>query len=119
MPKFGVMYQPMQDVQIFADGAMSRDVPDLIDLTQSIFPPRPPWIANPNGTYGYQMNPLQAQKAWTGEVGSRGKWDRFSWDVTYYYSRMARRSIPASNTGFEAPGTRAAHHREMASRLPP
>jgi iron complex outermembrane receptor protein len=34
------------------------------------------------------MNPLQAQKAWTGEVGSRGKWDRFSWDVTYYYSRI-------------------------------
>jgi iron complex outermembrane recepter protein len=88
MPKFGVMYEPMKDVQIFADGTMSRDVPDILDLTQSIFPPRPPWIANPNGTYGYQMNPLQAQKAWTGEIGSRGKWDRFSWDITYYYSRL-------------------------------
>jgi iron complex outermembrane receptor protein len=88
LPKFGVMYQPTPDIQIFADGTMSRDIPDNIDLTQSIFPPRPPWMQNPNGTYGYQMNPLQAQKAWTGEIGSRGKWDRFTWDVTYYYSRI-------------------------------
>ena len=45
-------------------------------------------MPNPNGTYGYQLNPLKAQKAWTGEIGSRGKWDRFSWDVTYYYSQI-------------------------------
>jgi iron complex outermembrane receptor protein len=88
MPKFGLLFQPTPDVQIFADGTMSRDVPDIIDLTQSVFPPRPPSTANPDGTFGYQMNPLKAQKAWTGEVGSRGKWDRFSWDVTYYYARI-------------------------------
>jgi iron complex outermembrane recepter protein len=88
IPKFGLMYQPTPDIQIFADGSMSRDVPDTTDLTQSVFPPRPPWIANPDGTFGYRMNPLKAQKAWTAEVGSRGKWDRFSWDATYYYAHV-------------------------------
>ncbi len=113
MPKLGLMFQPMQDVQIFADATMSRDIPDIIDLTQTLFTPRPPWIANPDGTYGYQMNPLKAQKAWTGEVGSRGKWDRFSWDVTYYYAHIWDELLkfnvdPGSgiySTTFNAPNT--------------
>ena len=34
------------------------------------------------------MTPLNEQKAWTGEIGSRGRWDRFTWDVTFYHSEL-------------------------------
>ncbi len=113
MPKIGLMLEAAPDIQAFTDLTLARDVPDLIDLTQSIFPPRPPWIANPDGTYGFQINPLKAQKAWTWEVGSRGRWDRFTWDATYYYSRIWDELLkfnpdPATgifSTTFNAPNT--------------
>ena len=41
LPKFGLMFKPTEDIQVFADATMSRDVPDYIDLTQSLFPPSP------------------------------------------------------------------------------
>jgi iron complex outermembrane receptor protein len=88
MPKFGLMLQATPDIQIFSDMTLARDVPDLIDLTQTLFTPRPPWIANSEGQYGFQLNNLRAQKAWTGEIGSRGTHGRFAWDVTYYYSNI-------------------------------
>jgi iron complex outermembrane receptor protein len=79
-PKVGLMYEPLTDIQFFADITGSRDVPDFIDLTQGVFPP-------PNYG-GSTMTPLNEQKAWTGEIGSRGRWDRFTWDVTYYHSEL-------------------------------
>lgn len=88
MPKFGLMFQATPDIQVFSDVTLSRDVPDLIDLTQTIFPPRPPWLPNSEGLFGFQLNNLKAQKAWTGEIGSRGRYDRFAWDITYYYANI-------------------------------
>jgi iron complex outermembrane receptor protein len=78
VPKVGVLVEPQPGIQFFADFTGSRDVPDFIDLTQGFFPPRP----------GANFTPLAAQKGWTGEIGSRGKWDRFAWDVTYYHSEL-------------------------------
>lgn len=72
-PKFGVLYQPAPNVQFFADMTKSRDVPDFSDLAQS----------NP---LGLTFVPLQQQRAWTAEVGTRGSWDRFKWDFTFYRS---------------------------------
>jgi iron complex outermembrane receptor protein len=72
-PKFGVLYQPSANLQFFADLTKSRDVPDFTDLAQS----------NPAGL---TFVPLQQQSAWTAEVGTRGSWDRFKWDVTLYRS---------------------------------
>jgi iron complex outermembrane receptor protein len=88
MPKLGLMLQAAPDIQMFSDLTLARDVPDMIDLTQTLFAPVPPWMQNSEGQYGFQMNNLRAQKAWTGEVGSRGKYDRFTWDITYYYSNI-------------------------------
>ena len=79
-PKVGLMFEPQKDMQFFADFTGSRDVPDFIDLTQGVFPP-------PNYG-GSTMTPLNEQKAWTGEIGSRGRWDRFTWDVTFYHSEL-------------------------------
>ncbi|MBM3563347.1 MAG: TonB-dependent receptor [Alphaproteobacteria bacterium] len=88
MPKFGLMFQATPDVQVFSDVTLSRDVPDMIDLTQTLFPPQPPWLPNSEGQFGFRLNNLKAQKAWTGEIGSRGKFDRFAWDITYYYANV-------------------------------
>jgi len=88
MPKMGLMAQITPDMQLFSDVTLARDVPDTIDLTQTLFAPRPPWMLNSENQYGFQLNNLAAQKAWTTEVGTRGKYDRFNWDLTYYYSQI-------------------------------
>ena len=74
-PKFGILYQPLPEVQFFADLAKSRDVPDFSDLAQ----------ANP---LGLSFVPLRQQSAWTAEVGTRGAWDRFKWEATLYRSAV-------------------------------
>ena len=74
-PKVGLLYQPMKDVQFFADLTRSRDVPDFSDLAQS-------------NLGGLTFVPLQAQKAWTAEIGTRGTWNGIRWDVTYYRSTL-------------------------------
>lgn len=88
MPKLGLMLQASPDIQVFSDLTLARDVPDMIDLTQTLFAPTPPWMQNSEGQYGFQMNNLRAQKAWTGEVGSRGKYGNVTWDIAYYYSNI-------------------------------
>jgi iron complex outermembrane receptor protein len=50
-------------------------VPDFSDLVQT-------------GFSGTSFVPLQAQKAWTFEIGTRGVYDRLKWDITYYRSTI-------------------------------
>lgn len=73
-PKAGVIWFRRPDIQVFADIARSEDVPDFTDLTQNFSPTTPIFV------------PLAAQNAWTGEIGTRGRWDRFTWDFTAYRS---------------------------------
>lgn len=73
-PKFGVLWQPKPTIQAFADITRSQDVPDFGDLTQTQI----------NGATGFV--PLASQRAWTLEAGTRGHYDRFTWDVTLYHS---------------------------------
>lgn len=97
-PKLGLIWFPKPDIQVFADVTGSRDVPDFIDLTQTT-------------ATTTQFVPLAAQKAWTAEVGTRGRLDRLTWDVTLYRSDLrdellqftTNQSIPA--TTFNAPRT--------------
>ena len=74
-PKLGLLYQPLKNVQVFADVTRSRDVPDFSDLAQS-------------NLGGLTFVPLQAQKAWTAEIGTRGSFERFKWDFTFYRSTI-------------------------------
>ena len=73
-PKVGLLWEPKKDIQAFINVTGSQDVPDFSDLTQTQF----------NGSTTFV--PLQAQKAWTLEIGTRGRYDRFAWDVTLYRS---------------------------------
>lgn len=98
-PKIGLLWQPLEAVQLFADLTRSQDVPDFGDLNQTI------------GTTTAFV-PLASQKAWTAEIGSRGTWGRFAWDTTYFYSWVEDEmlqftvggDIPAAT--FNAPKTR-------------
>lgn len=74
-PKFGVLWEPKPDIQAFIDITRSADVPDFTDLSQTIGATQ-------------QFVPLAAQHGWTLELGTRGKWDRFGWDVTAYRSLL-------------------------------
>ena len=99
-PKVGLLWRATPDVQVFANLTRSRDVPDFSDLAQS-------------NLSGLTFVPLEAQKAWTAEVGTRGSWDRFRWEATFYrswirdellaFSPNAALGIPSAT--FNAPRT--------------
>lgn len=90
-PKLGVIWQPVPDVQVFADITRSRDVPDFTDLTQTI-------------GVTTQFVPLQAQRAWTYEAGTRGRLDGIAWDVTLYRSEVRDELVNFSvNPGLNIP----------------
>jgi iron complex outermembrane receptor protein len=98
VPKLGVLWAPQPSIQVFADVTGSRDVPDFSDLTPTILSQQ-------------RFVPLKQQKAWTGEIGTRGRWDRFSWDFTAFRSKLrdelmqftVNSNVPA--TTFNAPRT--------------
>jgi iron complex outermembrane receptor protein len=100
-PKLGLLWQPLPEIQVFGDITRSRDVPDFSDLVQS-------------NSLNTTFVPLQAQRAWTYEAGTRGRIDRLSWDVTLYRSEIRDELINyAINPGlgipaatFNAPRTR-------------
>lgn len=74
-PRVGVLYQPTPGTQVFANVTRSRDVPDFSDLAQA-------------NLAGLTFVPLAAQRALTGEVGTRGSWDRLRWDFTVYRAEI-------------------------------
>ncbi|CAO4184569.1 TonB-dependent receptor family protein [Methylorubrum aminovorans] len=100
-PKLGLLWQPLPDIQVFADVTRSRDVPDFSDLVQT-------------NLLRTTFVPLEAQRAWTYEAGSRGRIDRLAWDVTLYradvrdalinFTPNPGLNIPAAT--FNAPRTR-------------
>lgn len=66
-PKFGVLYEPVPVVQLYANYSRSAEFPGFIELAQfSTFVT------------------LEPQTAWTAEVGSRGTLGIASWDVSLY-----------------------------------
>ncbi len=74
-PKIGLLWQPLPDIQVFADITRSRDVPDFGDLVQQ-------------NLLSATFVPLAAQRAWTYESGTRGHIDRLTWDVTLYRAEL-------------------------------
>ena len=74
-PKLGLLWQPRPAVQVFANITRSQDVPDFSDLAQV-----------QAGTTA--LVPLQAQRAWTVEAGTRGRRDGYGWDVALFRSNI-------------------------------
>jgi len=70
-PKIGMLYEVAKDMQFFANVSKSHEPPTFSELTQS-------------GTVGF--TPLDMQKAWTAEVGTRGNRGILEWDMSFYRS---------------------------------
>lgn len=72
-PKLGVIWDVKPAMQVFANVSRSYEVPTFSELVQP-------------GVTGYV--PLEAQKAWTAELGTRGMEGKLAWDVTLYRSHV-------------------------------
>lgn len=68
-PKIGLLFAPADGVQIYANYNRSVEFPGFSELAQ---------IAS--------FVPLDPQRAWTAEVGTRGRAGPVSWDLTLYRS---------------------------------
>ncbi|BAI95806.1 TonB-dependent receptor [Sphingobium sp. TA15] len=71
-PKFGLLFEPAQAVQFYANYSRSVELPGFIELGQ----------APAGGAPGF--TPLATQRAWTVEVGTRGTLGIAHWDVSLY-----------------------------------
>lgn len=68
-PKLGLLFEPAAGIQLYANYSRSVEFPGFNELAQ---------IAS--------FVALDPQRAWTAEVGTRGKTGSVSWDLTYYRS---------------------------------
>lgn len=70
-PKLGLLYEPVKDVQLYANYSRSHELPGFIELAQ---------LAN--------FVPLDAQRAWTAEIGGRGRIGPLRFDLSLYRSDL-------------------------------
>jgi iron complex outermembrane receptor protein len=70
-PKVGALWDFAPGQQLFANASRSQEAPTYSELVQT-------------GVAGFVS--LEAQKAWTLELGTRGKARRFAWDATVYHA---------------------------------
>lgn len=77
-PRLGLIYTLADNVQVFANVSRDFEPPSLADLTAG-------------GVLDF--TPLEAQKSWTVELGTRGQRGPFAWDVAVYQSSIERELI--------------------------
>jgi iron complex outermembrane recepter protein len=70
-PAMGLVYHPMERIQIYGNIARAQEPPTQADLYR---------------TGSARYFPLEAQKSLTVEVGSRGEQGRLGWDAAFYQS---------------------------------
>ncbi len=68
-PRFGLLYRPSSDVQLFANASASYEAPAFGDLTQA-------------GIAGF--TPIEAQDAFTYEIGARGRVSSLAFEFALY-----------------------------------
>ncbi|WP_448664592.1 TonB-dependent receptor family protein [Sphingomonas sp. CJ20] len=66
-PKLGVLYEPAKNLQFYANVSRSHELPGFIELAQ---------ISN--------FVQLDAQRAWTAEIGTRGRLGPVKFDISAY-----------------------------------
>ena len=75
-PKFGLLFEPAPAVQFYANYSRSVELPGFIELGQT--------ARDANNVIVPGFTPLDAQRAWTAEIGTRGSWGVARWDVSLY-----------------------------------
>lgn len=86
-PKFGILFEPSEAVQIFANYNRSVEFPGFIELAQ---------VAS--------FVPIEEQRAWTFEIGTRGKAGIAEWDLTAYRADI-RGELLQFNVGPDIPAS--------------
>lgn len=71
-PKFGLLYQPTETLQFYANYSRSVEMPGFGELGQT----------PAGGAPGF--TPVGLQKAWTAEIGTRGRRGIAAWDISLY-----------------------------------
>jgi len=71
-PKIGLLYDLIDGVQLYSNYNRSVELPGFSELSQI------PAMGVPGFT------PVGAQKAWTFEIGTRGRYGIASWDIGFY-----------------------------------
>ncbi|MBR2173397.1 TonB-dependent receptor [Sphingopyxis sp.] len=77
-PKFGLLFEPAADIQIFANYSRSAEFPGFGEVFQTIGTP-------PTSTV---VSDIRPQRAWTAEIGTRGKLGFARWDIAVYRSTL-------------------------------
>jgi len=101
-PKFGVLFEPSADVQLFANYSRSAEFPGFGEVFQTIGTP----------PVSQLVSTIRPQRAWTAEVGTRGTAGIVRWDIALYRATLrgellqftTNASIPAAT--FNADRTR-------------
>ncbi|HEY0913465.1 MAG TPA: TonB-dependent receptor [Solimonas sp.] len=81
-PKLGVLYTLAEHVQLFANVSRSFEPPIFSDLNQNSA------VGTCAGTGVGGFADLDAQKAWTAELGTRGTQGRWAWDLSVYRAEI-------------------------------
>ncbi len=71
-PRVGLLWENEAGLQVFANLTKSVEPPNLGSMSPG----------------GVAFDKIEAQEAWTGEVGARGRVGAFTWDVTAYRAHL-------------------------------
>jgi iron complex outermembrane receptor protein len=77
-PRFGVLIEPVSNVQFFANYSRSTELPGFGEVFQSLGSP-------PVSTLVATIAP---QTAWTAEIGTRGSFGKLHWDIAAYRATL-------------------------------
>ena len=75
-PKFGVLFDASPDVQLYGNYSRSAEFPGFGEVFQTV-----------NGLNAF-IGAIAPQRAWTAEVGTRGKRGPVSWDISLYRAKL-------------------------------
>lgn len=75
-PKFGLLYEPAPGVQVYANYSRSAEFPGFGEVFQTV------------GATSAFIGDIRPQRAWTAELGTRGKRGWVSWDVSLYRAAL-------------------------------
>ncbi|OYW47042.1 MAG: ligand-gated channel protein [Sphingomonadales bacterium 32-68-7] len=75
-PKFGVLFAPAADMQVFANYSRSAEFPGMGEVFQTVA-----------GVSTF-IAAIEPQRAWTAEVGTRGRSGPVSWDLAFYRAKL-------------------------------
>ena len=77
-PKFGLLFEPGKTVQFFANYSRSAEFPGFGEVFQTIGTPPVSQV----------VPTIRPQRAWTAEIGTRGKLGIVNWDLALYRSAL-------------------------------